>query len=45
MVEKGTELRGVLLITWYVGQIKEGVGVSDVLFRNQYIVLVVYVHE
>jgi hypothetical protein len=45
MVEKGTELRGVLQIMWYVGQIEEGIGVSDLLFRNQYIVLVVYVHE
>jgi hypothetical protein len=45
MVEKGSELRGMLQITWYVGQIEEGIDVSDLLFRNQYIVLVVYVHE
>jgi len=35
----------VLWTTWYVGQIKQRVGISDLLFRNQYVVFMVNVHK
>jgi hypothetical protein len=44
-VMKGTELGGVLSVMRYVSLIKEGVGVSDLLFRDQYVVVMMYVYE